>query len=58
MGNSAGIGAEVAIGDINQIGGLLGRPLELVLRDDSGRVLHGSNRAAKYLFEPQSNVFI
>ena len=58
LGNSARIGAEVAIGDINQIGGLLDRPLERVLRGGSGRVLHGSNRAAKYLFEPQSNVFI
>ena len=34
MGNSARIGAEVAIRDINQVGGLLGRPLELVVRDD------------------------
>lgn len=34
MGNSARIGAEVAVAEINQVGGLLGRPLELVVRDD------------------------
>lgn len=34
MGNSARIGAEVAIAEINQVGGYLGRPLELVMRDD------------------------
>lgn len=34
MGNSARIGAQVAVNEINQIGGYLGRPLELVIRDD------------------------
>lgn len=34
MGGSARFGAEVAIAEINQVGGLLGRPLELVIRDD------------------------
>jgi branched-chain amino acid transport system substrate-binding protein len=34
MGNSARIGAEVAVSEINQVGGSLGRPLELVVRDD------------------------
>jgi branched-chain amino acid transport system substrate-binding protein len=34
MGNSARIGAEVAANEINQVGGYLGRPLELVIRDD------------------------
>jgi branched-chain amino acid transport system substrate-binding protein len=34
MGNSARIGAEVAVHEINQVGGYLGRPLELVVRDD------------------------
>jgi branched-chain amino acid transport system substrate-binding protein len=34
MGNSARIGAEVAVAEINQVGGLLGRPLQLVIRDD------------------------
>ncbi len=34
MGNSARIGAEVAVQEINQVGGYLGRHLELVVRDD------------------------
>ena len=34
MGNSARIGAEVAVAEINQVGGYLGRPLQLVVRDD------------------------
>ena len=34
MGQSALIGARVAVEEINQVGGLLGRPLELVVRDD------------------------
>lgn len=34
MGNSALVGAQVAVQEINQVGGYLGRPLELVVRDD------------------------
>lgn len=34
MGSSALVGAKVAVEEINQIGGFLGRPLELVVRDD------------------------
>lgn len=34
MGSSALVGAQVAVEEINQIGGFLGRPLELVVRDD------------------------
>jgi branched-chain amino acid transport system substrate-binding protein len=34
MGNSARIGAQVAVNEINEVGGYLGRPLELVVRDD------------------------
>jgi branched-chain amino acid transport system substrate-binding protein len=34
MGNSARIGAEVAVQEINSVGGYLGRPFELVIRDD------------------------
>ena len=34
MGNSARVGAEVAVREINEVGGYLGRPLELVVRDD------------------------
>lgn len=34
MGNSARIGAQAAVNEINQVGGYLGRPIELVVRDD------------------------
>ncbi len=34
MGISARVGAQVAVNEINQVGGYLGRPLELVTRDD------------------------
>ena len=34
MGNSARIGAQVAVDEINEAGGYLGRKLELVIRDD------------------------
>jgi branched-chain amino acid transport system substrate-binding protein len=34
MGNSARVGAQVAIDEINEVGGYLGRKLELVIRDD------------------------
>ena len=34
MGNSARVGAQVALNEINAVGGYLGRKLELVIRDD------------------------
>jgi len=34
FGNSARIGAELAVKEINEVGGYLGRPIELVERDD------------------------
>ena len=34
MGNSARIGAQVAVNEINEVGGYLGRKLQLVIRDD------------------------
>lgn len=34
MGNSARVGAQVAVNEINEVGGYLGRPLQLVIRDD------------------------
>jgi branched-chain amino acid transport system substrate-binding protein len=34
MGNSARVGAQIAINEMNEVGGYLGRPLELVVRDD------------------------
>ncbi len=37
FGNSMRFGAELAVNEINEYGGLLGRPVELVVRDDAGR---------------------
>lgn len=37
MGQSARTGAQVAVNEINQVGGYLGRPLELVFRDDEAQ---------------------
>jgi branched-chain amino acid transport system substrate-binding protein len=34
FGNAARIGAELAVKEINEVGGYLGRPIELVARDD------------------------
>lgn len=34
MGQSALTGAQVAVDELNQVGGYLGRPIELVIRDD------------------------
>ena len=34
FGNSARLGAELAVKEVNEVGGYLGRPLQLVLRDD------------------------
>src|SRR5687768_14512684 len=34
FGNSARMGAELAVKEINEVGGFLGRPLVLVQRDD------------------------
>jgi branched-chain amino acid transport system substrate-binding protein len=36
VGNSVRFGAELAVKEINESGGLLGRPLQLVIRDDQG----------------------
>jgi branched-chain amino acid transport system substrate-binding protein len=37
FGNSARIGAELAVAEINAAGGYLGRPLQLVLKDDEAK---------------------
>ena len=34
MGNSARVGAQIAVDEMNEVGGYLGRPFELVVRDD------------------------
>jgi len=34
VGNSARVGAQIAVDEMNEVGGYLGRPFELVVRDD------------------------
>ncbi|HBH38180.1 MAG TPA: ABC transporter substrate-binding protein [Curvibacter sp.] len=45
MGNSALVGAQVAVQEINQVGGYLGRPIELVVRDDEANTDVGLKHA-------------
>ncbi len=37
IGNSTRLGAELAVKEINEVGGFWGRPLELVIRDDESK---------------------
>ena len=48
FGNSARLGAELAVKEINEVGGYLGRPLALVARDDKANPDEG-RRAAEDL---------
>jgi branched-chain amino acid transport system substrate-binding protein len=45
FGNSARLGAELAAREINEVGGYLGRPVELVLRDDKANPDEGRRMA-------------
>lgn len=45
MGNSARVGAQVAVNEINEVGGYLGRKLELVIRDDEANADVGLKHA-------------
>ena len=45
MGNSALVGAKIAVEEINQVGGYLGRRLELVVRDDKADAGEGLKAA-------------
>ena len=48
FGNSARLGAELAVKEINEVGGYMGRPLALVARDDQAKPDEG-RRAAEDL---------
>ena len=45
MGNSARVGAQVAVNEINEVGGYLGRKLQLVIRDDEANADVGLRHA-------------
>ncbi|MCW7536860.1 ABC transporter substrate-binding protein [Aquabacterium sp. A7-Y] len=45
FGNSARLGAELAVKEINEVGGYLGRQVELVARDDKGDPDEGRRQA-------------
>jgi branched-chain amino acid transport system substrate-binding protein len=45
FGNSARLGAELAVNEINEVGGYLGRPIELVARDDKANPDEGRRHA-------------
>ena len=51
MGNSARVGAEVALNEINQVGGFLGRKLELVVRDDEANPDAGLKHAEELVLK-------
>ena len=51
MGNSARIGAQVAINEVNAVGGYLGRPLELVVRDDKANNDEGLKHAEELVLK-------
>lgn len=51
MGNSARIGAQVAVNEINAVGGYLGRKLELVVRDDEANNDVGLKHAENLVLE-------
>jgi len=56
FGNSARLGATLAVKEINEVGGYLGRPLELVVRDDKATPDEG-RRAAEDLVLQQKVAF-
>jgi branched-chain amino acid transport system substrate-binding protein len=49
LGVSARLGAELAVAEINEVGGYLGRPIELVVRDDRGDPKVGRQEALDLL---------
>jgi branched-chain amino acid transport system substrate-binding protein len=51
MGNSARIGAQVAVDEVNEIGGYLGRRLELVIRDDKSNPDTGLQAAQELVLQ-------
>jgi branched-chain amino acid transport system substrate-binding protein len=51
FGNSARLGAELAVKEINEVGGFLGRPIELVERDDKANPDEGRKVAEELVLK-------
>ncbi len=51
FGNSARLGAELAVKEINEVGGFLGRPVELVSRDDKAAPDEGRKHAEELVLK-------
>jgi branched-chain amino acid transport system substrate-binding protein len=51
FGNSARIGGQLAVKEINELGGFLGRPIELVIRDDKANPDEGLKHAEELVLK-------
>jgi branched-chain amino acid transport system substrate-binding protein len=51
MGTSARIGAQIAIDEINEVGGFLGRPIQAVIRDDKANPDEGLKAAEELVLK-------
>ena len=58
FGNSVRLGAELAVKEINESGGLLGRPLELVIRDDKANPDEGRKVSEDLVLKEKVNFTI
>lgn len=58
MGNSARVGAQVAVEEINAVGGFLGRKFELVIRDDQANPDTGLAHADELVLKEKVNATV
>jgi branched-chain amino acid transport system substrate-binding protein len=58
FGNSARLGAELAVKEINEVGGYLGRPFELVERDDKSNPEEGRKIAEELVLQHKADFTI
>lgn len=58
FGNAARLGAELAAAEINQAGGYMGRPMELVARDDQANPDEGRKIAEELVVQRQADFTI
>jgi branched-chain amino acid transport system substrate-binding protein len=56
FGNAARLGAELAVEEINAVGGYLGRPLNLVARDDQSNPDRGRQIAEELVLQQRADV--